>query len=51
MKNRSSEFILGLIFGVLIASVLYLSNTRLEAETFQRGTVSWKPLYVTIVED
>mgnify|MGYP005833295915 CR=1 FL=1 len=52
MKNKTTEFIIGLVFGVVISFTVWACSVNpLGADTWVRGEVKWKPLYVVVVEE
>ena len=52
MNKKTVEFFYGMCFGILVGFIIYAYTlTPLGASSYQRGEVSWKPLYVTIVEE
>jgi hypothetical protein len=52
MKNKTTEFIAGLIFGAVISFTVWACSINpLGAGDYMPGEVRWKPMYVVIVEE
>tara|TARA_Y100000310_G_C20518640_1_gene732518 strand:- start:432 stop:590 length:159 start_codon:yes stop_codon:yes gene_type:complete len=52
MNRKTMEFYYGICFGLLIGFIIYATmGTPLGADTWVRGEVKWKPLYVVVVEE
>ena len=52
MKNKTTEFIAGLIFGAVISFTAWACSINpLGADGWSAGEVRWKPLYVVVVEE
>ncbi len=50
MKDKSKEYIIGLLVGVIICLTFYAcSHTTLQANSFEKGT-RYNPMYVRIVQ-
>ena len=52
MKNKSTDFVTGLVFGILICFTIWAcTGTTAIADSWVAGEVRWKPLYVVVVEE
>ena len=52
MKNKSTDFITGFVFGILICFTIWAcTGTTAIADNWAAGEVKWKPLYVVVVEE
>ena len=50
MRNKTTDYILGMITGIAIMIAVYSCTSPLNADEFTRGDSQWNPLYVKIVE-
>ena len=52
MKNKTTEFVIGLIFGAVISFIICSCLTNpVGADGWSAGEVRWKPLYVVVVDE
>ena len=52
MKNKTTDYILGMITGIAIMIAAYSCTSPLNADDYgDRGQSRYLPLYVTIVEE
>ena len=52
MKNKTTDYILGMITGIAIMIALWSCSSPLQADGYgERGQSRYFPLYVTIVEE
>ena len=50
MKNKTLDYIFGLITGIALMIALYSCTNPLQATNSEIGSTQWNPMYVKIVD-